>query len=166
MGQGFFLAALGGQTQGSPPGDLLKKKTLTLPGAPGNVFFVVQYQLYLSGVNATANITLTGRGKINAIKIDSMGTGGAGIGHNALVLTRNTVPTVAANVQINGPQKQANLAMSYFASPNAGAFNESKVVEGIAIEYNSGDIIYMGNFSINGTNPATWFANVTLYCSE
>lgn len=127
---------------------------------------MVQYQLYLSGVNGTANITLTGRGKINAIAVQAMGTGGAGIGANALVVTRNTVPTVAANIQINGPQKQANVAIAYMSSPNATSFDKNTIIEGIAIDYNAGDIIYVGNFNISGTNPAVWFSNVTLYCSE
>jgi len=127
---------------------------------------MVAYQLYASGSATVANLTTTNKGKIVGAAWGTCGTGGAGIGHNAVAGTINFTPTTAGAVQINGPQKAQNILIGPCASGNAVLFNEHDILEGLSIDYIPGTVFSLLNSNLGGTSPATWYSWLTLYALE
>lgn len=131
----------------------------------------VCYRLYSStlaaGVQNAATITVPAAGRITAVQIEIVGSGGAAVGFNGYEVTKN-VPAGGASglLGTNNPQREALIAQVGIAWAITTPAFLNHLVDNISIPISVGDVLNFGSLLMFGTAPGQNIGWANLYVVE
>lgn len=122
---------------------------------------------WAAGVTNFQSIPVVRKGRVIGFSIEVVGTGGAAAGIYNVEITKNNQagglqgPATQAN-----PQRELSIGSQTGVMSTGANFNAQKIMTGIDIPVEVGDLINFGSRLVSGTAPATAYSQISIYVQE